>query len=224
MGRPDSNRKLGLLVQSLSGFAAGFLAVCWARSCDGGQTAGRDRARSGPVTSPKTSPVTSTDGSSPAGSPDPRPSEPRARAARRSPRASDTADRETTSHGIRRSQPSDWMRFRQEHTRVALAAETQVSLALDLGNVVRTCGETVGTSEPGRILLALSAEIEIESRDIFVRGWSCDPEADGAIARTMAQVCECVVERIPGELALQVPGNVADQDLADHSGSFSLRF
>ena len=116
------------------------------------------------------------------------------------------------------------MRFRHKHTRVALAAETEVSLALDLGNIVRTCGETGGTPEPRRILLELSAEIEIKGRDIFVRGWSCDPEADGAIARTMARVCECVVARIPDELALEVPGNVADQHLADHTGSFSLRF
>jgi hypothetical protein len=116
------------------------------------------------------------------------------------------------------------MRFRHEHTRVALAAETQVSLALDLGNTVRTCGETVGSPQPRTVPLELSAEIEIEHRNVFVRGWSCDPDADGAIARTMAPVCECVLEKIPGELALEVPGNVADQDLADHAGSFSLRF
>lgn len=116
------------------------------------------------------------------------------------------------------------MRFRYDHTRTALATETQVGLALrDLASTARTCAAKTGMDLSLRGTLGLSAQIEITSRDILVRGWSCDVDPGEKAARVVAAVCGCVVDSIPGELALQLPDGLADEDLADYTGDFSLR-
>jgi hypothetical protein len=122
---------------------------------------------------------------------------------------------------IRRSRLPEWMRFRYEHSHLALSTEMAVRLALDapisLRDATNACSAKLRI-EPVRDL-DISAEIVLQGRDATVRGWGCEA-SDTAVA---GRICDCVLEQLAPEYHVVVPGEVADEDLAPYDGMLSLR-
>lgn len=122
---------------------------------------------------------------------------------------------------IRKSRLPEWMRFRYEHSQVALSTEMAVRFELD-ARVDVDAAKAACVAQPPHasgVALDISAEIEIRGRDATVRGWGCDTEHD---ARAGA-ICDCFLDQLPSELHVVVPPEVRDAELVPYDGPLSLR-
>jgi hypothetical protein len=133
-----------------------------------------------------------------------------------------TASRSTAAMDIRKSRLPEWMRFRYEHSNVALSTEMAVRFELDTQVHVGAAKAACAAQPPDApaVALDISAEIEIRGRDATVRGWGCDTEHDDAPA---GAICDCLLEQLPSELHVAVPPEVRDADLVPYDGMLSLR-
>jgi hypothetical protein len=122
---------------------------------------------------------------------------------------------------IRKSRLPEWMRFRYEHSTLALSTEMAVRWILDkplpMRDFVTACASKEHTPS---VFVDMSAEIEIRGRDATVRGWGCDSTTDDMAA---GRICECLLEHLPSESHVVVPPEVADTDLAPYEGMLSIQ-
>jgi hypothetical protein len=132
----------------------------------------------------------------------------------------DEAARRTTA--VRKSRLSDWMRFRYEHSQVALSTEMTIRLALDGSTSMREVTKACVSSEPEALApdVDISAEIEIRARSVTARGWGCDANVDPSVA---GRICDCILAYLPGEVRVAIPAEVVDEDLVPFEGLLSLR-
>ena len=123
---------------------------------------------------------------------------------------------------IRKSRLPEWMRFRYEHSEVALSTEMAVRFELDAQVHVRDAKAACAAQQPDASVVALeiSASIEIRGRDATVRSWGCDTEHDDARA---GAICDCFLGQLPSELHMVVPPEVRDAGLVPYEGMLSLR-
>lgn len=122
---------------------------------------------------------------------------------------------------IRASELSDWMRFRNDHPRLAwtteMAVRWKINEPVSLRDVASNCS---GISNPAAFPdLALSAEIAIQDRTATVSGWGCGPSEERAADR----FCECILDHMPDEIRASIPSELADSELASYTGTLSLR-
>jgi hypothetical protein len=122
---------------------------------------------------------------------------------------------------VRKSSLAEWMRFRYEHSTLALSTEMAVRWALDKPARMRDFVTACATKEhmPAAVV-DMSAEIEIRGRDATVRSWGCDSATDAGAA---GRICECVLEHLPDESHVVVPPEVAEADLTPYEGMLSLQ-
>lgn len=123
---------------------------------------------------------------------------------------------------VRKSRLPEWMRFRYEHPRLAPLTEMAVRLALDSPVPAREIMSECATKLHIEAVrdLDISAELTLDGREATVRGWGCEANEEASIA---AQICDCILGRLPGELQMAVPREVPEEDLARYEGMLSLR-
>jgi hypothetical protein len=123
---------------------------------------------------------------------------------------------------VRKSRLSDWMRFRYEHSQLALSTEAAVRSRLDTPVSMRDVTKACVSSEPSALApeVDISAEVELRARDVTVRGWGCDVNAEPPISEA---ICDCILEYLPHDVRTTIPADVADEDLASYDGLLSLR-
>jgi hypothetical protein len=124
----------------------------------------------------------------------------------------------TDPAAIRASCLPEWMLFRYEHPHLAFPTEMVVREALNahapLDQVVRACSRGTPTTASK---LTISARITIQGRDIYVDGLGCDRDAS-----QNGQLCDCLLDSIPPELAGRVPLEVSENNLVSYDGMLSL--
>jgi len=129
---------------------------------------------------------------------------------------------ETDRHAVVVSELPEWGRFRYEHTNLAIATEMAVRWALNTPVPMREVATACTRDAPVAPEIILSAEISIRERDVIVQGFGCDAEHDGR--RDLAdRFCDCLLERLPRELHVEVPRDILSADLAPYDGMLSLR-
>lgn len=123
---------------------------------------------------------------------------------------------------IRKSQLPEWMRFRYDHTHLALTVESVVRAALDTPIPLRAIAAECSSKEHLTVVrdLDLTAEVEIQARDVTMHGWGCEANEDPS---TAGRICDCILARLPDSGIASVPLQVADGDLVPYEGLLSLR-
>ena len=95
------------------------------------------------------------------------------------------ASQRSAATDIRKSRLAEWMRFRYEHSKIALSTEMAVRFELDAQVHVRDAEAACTAQQPdaSAIALDISAEIEIRGHDATVRSWGCDTRSSRSSKR-----------------------------------------
>lgn len=215
MTQRTRHRELPAWVRALLVFIAGFGAVWHCSSRRGSQPGESSRdapARDAPeraADAPRAPAVAGDTGMR-------RPAE-----GMKAPGETRTARRSAAETDIRTSRLPEWMRFRYEHSKIALSTEMAVRFELEAQVHVGDAKAACAARQPdaSSVMFDISAEIEIRGRDATVRGWGCDTEPGDVRA---GAICDCFLEQLPGELHVVVPPEVRDADLVPYDSMLSL--
>jgi len=125
------------------------------------------------------------------------------------------------STAIHASDLTDWMRFRNDHDRLARVTEMAVRWGINspspLREIANDCAVHTHASAPPDLML--SAEIEIRDRTAMLQGWSC--ERDETV--NVDEFCDCLLGHFPTDLTVAIPPEVSAEELTSYQGVFLLR-
>jgi hypothetical protein len=121
---------------------------------------------------------------------------------------------------IRKSSLPEWMRFRYEHSRVAISIEMAIREVLNspisMSEISSACSaheRDAATPDP-----AISMEIVLQGRDVTVQLLGCEAEHSNAAEK----FCYCLLEHVAPAFHVAVPSEVNERDLAPYDGAMSL--